>query len=115
MLDLQLHSDGERAVVARLSGELIASEVPDLTESLQEAATGHAARLAIDLSGLTMLDSSGLAALIQLTNRARLTSGKVVLVNPSPFVTGVFRTTRLDRWFDIASDLPAARMVLSEP
>lgn len=115
MLDVQLFSEEDGIVVARLVGELVGAQVPDVTETLQEAATGDSARLAIDLTKLTLLDSSGLAALIHLANRARLTCGKLVLVNPSAFVSGVFRTTRLDRWFDIARDMTAARQFLTEP
>jgi anti-anti-sigma factor len=115
MLDLQVFNDPDGVVIARLAGELVGAEVADLTESLQESATGESACLAIDLAELGLLDSSGLAALIHLTNRARLTGGKLVLVSPSPFVSGVFRTTRLDRWFDIAADMGEARRLLSEP
>lgn len=114
MVDLQFFPDGANAAVALLKGELVGTAVADVSETLEEAVTGESGRLIVDLSELSSLDSSGLAALIHLTNRARLTGGKIVLINPSAFVRGVFRTTRLDRWFDMASDMAAAREMLRE-
>lgn len=114
MLHLQLFKDGVNAAVAQLKGELVGAEVADVTEGLEEAVTGESGRLILDLAQLSALDSSGLAALIHLTNRARLTGGKLVLIHPTPFVSGVFRTTRLDGWFDMAPDMAAARELLRE-
>ena len=113
MLKIELFPADNGISTAVLRGELIGTEVPDVTESLENVVTGEDGRLIIDLTELSSLDSSGLAALIHLTNRARLTGGKLMLVGPSPFVNGVFRTTRLDTWFDIAPDMRTARMKLA--
>lgn len=112
MLDLQLFKDGANAAVAQLKGEFVGGDVAEVTEGLEDTVTGESGRLILDLAQVSVLDSSGLAALIHLTNRARLTGGKLVLVNPTPFVSGIFRTTRLDGWFDMAADMAAARELL---
>jgi len=76
-----------------------------LTQELSSLITEHDAKVAIDLSNLTLLDSSGLSALINIVTRARITGADVVLVSPGAFVAGVLEVTRLDTWFDICPDL----------
>ena len=107
MMELQVDRDGPFPV-ARLSGALAAQDAPDLTDSLHEFVSGPGAKLAIDLSALESMDSSGLSALIGLVTRARLGGGQVMLIAPTSFVTGVFNVTRLDTWFDICPDLEVA-------
>ena len=100
--------------VAKMSGEWRSSDGEDHHETLHALVAEPDARLAIDLSGLKMLDSHALSVLINLGTRARLSRARMVLVAPSPFVAGVFEVTRLDRWFDLCADsTQAARMLQS--
>jgi anti-sigma B factor antagonist len=111
MLDIQI--DRTRSFpVAKLSGALSGLDADQLGDALGEHPYGNGARLALDLSELRSIDSNGLAALIAVVTRSRLTNGRVVLVAPSPFVAGVLSVTRLDGWFDVCSDLAAAEKLL---
>jgi anti-sigma B factor antagonist len=94
--------------LARISGNLSAHNAPELTDALADHAFGTNARLAIELSELTVLDSSGLGVLIHIVTRARMTGGRVLLVAPSTFVSGVLNVTRLDAWFDICESIDEA-------
>ena len=112
MLDIRTES-GASFTVVRLGGELTEQDVERLTDELAEVAYGDKARVAIELSGLKTIDSSGLSALITVVTRSRLTQGRVVLVAPSPFVSGVLSVTRLDTWFDLCETLVEAERMLS--
>jgi anti-sigma B factor antagonist len=106
---VELHVEQEGPfVVARLGGELTASTMEGVGEELHGLLSEPEPRLAIDLSGLQLVDSSGLGLLMHLVNRARMSAGAVVLVAPSPFVSGVFQVTRLNEWFDVCADLTEA-------
>ena len=107
MFDLQLDTSGPFAV-ARASGDLGEESTGRLMEALGDVAFGPGTRLAIDLSNLKTVDSSGLAALISVVTRSRMTEGRVVLVAPSPFVSGILNVTRLDQWFEICADMAEA-------
>lgn len=107
MFDIALENRGAFKVV-RLSGELTSADAPRLDRTVGEWAVGEGARLAVDLSGLKMMDSAGLSELIHLVTRSRLTDGRVVLVAPSPFVAGILSVTRLDGWFEIIPTLSDA-------
>ena len=100
MLDIGITQRGTYHLV-RLSGELTADDVSRLSHNIGERIVGPGARLALDLSQLRLIDSAGLSDLIHLVTRARLTEGRVVLVAPSPFVSGILAVTRLDQWFEI--------------
>jgi anti-sigma B factor antagonist len=106
-MDLQIEDRGILTAV-RLHGELSGPDSDQLVEALHDRVVGENARVAVDLSGLQSIDSSGLAALMNLVTRARLGSGQIVLVAPTPFVAGVFNVTHLDTWFDICNTIEEA-------
>ena len=111
-MDIQI--DRSRAfTVATVSGVLDVRGAATFTQELMDLVSGENASLAIDLSQLKLIDSSGLSALISLVTRARLTHGEVVLVAPSAFVSGILDVTHLDRWFEICESLDEAERRLS--
>ncbi len=107
MLELSASDRGGFHVV-RLAGELTAVDAGRLENTIGELGVGEAGHMALELSELKSIDSSGLSALIHLVTRARLTRGRVVLVAPSAFVSGILNVTRLDRWFDVCGTLSDA-------
>lgn len=111
-MDIQVDST-RPFVVAKLVGDFTARYSDVFTEQLQEFAHGEQAALAIDLSQLTLIDSTGLAAMINLVTRSRLSSGRVVLVAPSAFVRGILEVTHLDRWFEVFETMDQASERLS--
>ena len=106
-MDMKIDSSGDIRV-ARLSGDLELGEEAVLAEKLQPLVSEADSKLAIELTGMTNINSLGLSELINVVIRARLSRSRVVLVSPSKFVRGVFEVTRLNRWFDIVDDLDAA-------
>ncbi len=113
MFDIQTEAENGIHVV-RLVGQLNAAEADRVEKTVGELCLGPTARVAIDLSELKSIDSCGLSALIQLVTRARVGGGRVILVAPGPFVSGILSVTRLDRWFDICSTKAEARRQLLE-
>lgn len=112
MLNIRVDADGP-IKVARLEGEFSSSESEGVVEQLHEHVGGAGARVAIDLSGVTLIDSTGLSILMNLVSRSRLAQGQVVIAAPSPFVKSVFSVTRLDTWFEVCPTLDDARRKLA--
>lgn len=96
-------------VVASLRGELTASESEGFVEELHDHVDREKPRVAIDLSEVTLIDSTGLSLLMTLVSRARLANGAVVLVSPTSFVKSIFSVTKLDTWFDMADSMEEAK------
>jgi anti-anti-sigma factor len=61
-------------------------------------------RLDADLSGVTFLDSSGLAALIRLHRRAEQDGAAMRVVALTPYLRDVLRMTAMDRLFALPPD-----------
>jgi anti-sigma B factor antagonist len=103
--------DGVTLVV--LGGELdiytVASFRADL-EQLDPAST----QLVIDLSDVTLLDSSGLGALVSLLNRAREGEGQLGLICPHRRLRRVFEITGLRRAFVFGDDLDGVLQAFAE-
>jgi len=97
----QASTDGDACVVA-VSGELDAHTAPELTAA---AASGLDApqikHVVVDLSEVTFIDSTGIAALVRLRKRSQDADKALRLRNPGPRVVRVLQITALDSVFDI--------------
>jgi anti-anti-sigma factor len=99
--------------VLRLCGELAGDERDSLVETFTDMLGTPKARIVLDLSGVTHINSAGLGELVRMVGQANVQEARVILAGASPFVMGVFSTTRLDRFFDISPDVPDALRQLS--
>ncbi len=112
MVDMKIESQGAMTIV-HLSGEMTAADSEGVIEDLHGLVGDSGARLAMDLSGVELIDSSGLSSMMNLVSRARLSDGRVVLVSPTKFVSSIFAVTRLDQWFEICATMDEARESLA--
>ena len=94
--------------VIDVSGEVDLSWSQDVRRCVLDA-LGNGAPLAVVLSAVSYIDSSGIAALVEGFQQARSKAQKFALVAPSEPVRSVLELARLDRVFPIYEDLPAAR------
>lgn len=74
--------DRDGARVIGVTGEIDLSNADDLMETVGEAVRTGASRVVVDLSGVTFLDSSGIAVLFRLAERMRLSRQELRLVVP---------------------------------
>ena len=77
--------------VWHLFGELDAAGVPELTDRL----TSVDGDVILDCSGLTFIDSSGLALFVAVENQCRARDAKLAIVNPSRCVFRLLQVTGL--------------------
>ena len=106
-MELQIDTAGSFPI-AQASGEIRSEDAQIFMDELHPLVAESGAKLAVDLSNVSFLDSTGLTSLINLVTRARLTGARAVLVAPTRFVAGVFEVTNLDRWFEIVKSLDDA-------
>jgi anti-sigma B factor antagonist len=105
--------DRDGLVVVVLGGELDIYTVPSFRQDLDHLDPAEV-QLVIDLSDVTLLDSSGLGALVSLLNRARGGQGQLGLVCPHRHLRRVFEITGLRRAFVLGDDLATVRAALAE-
>jgi anti-sigma B factor antagonist len=103
--------DGVTLVV--LGGELDIYTVAGFRRDLEEI-DAAAAPVVVDLTDVTLLDSSGLGALVSLLNRVRAGEGRLGLICPHRRLRRVFEITGLRRAFVFGDDLDSVLAGLAE-
>jgi anti-sigma B factor antagonist len=98
----------ERSNVLTLKGEIDLHVSPSVTASLNAIIEKKPARLVVDLSEVTYIDSAGLAALIQAMQKVEGYGGKFLLAGLQETVRSIFEISRLDQVFQIFPDADAA-------
>ena len=84
--------------IADLAGELDIASAPALREQLLSLLRPGSSRLFIDLSRVSLCDTSGLAVLVGISRRARLLGGFLRLAAVSPQADRVLHITGLHRY-----------------
>jgi anti-sigma B factor antagonist len=80
----------------RIVGEVDLYSSPELRKAILKSIPKARGSLAIDLNGVTYIDSSGVATLVEGLRSAREHDISFVLVDPSPAVKQVLELARLD-------------------
>jgi anti-sigma B factor antagonist len=98
----------DRSNVLPLKGEIDLHVSPSVTASLNRMIEKKPERLVVDLSGVTYIDSAGLAALIGAMQKVEGYGGKFLLAGLQETVRSIFEISRLDQVFQIFPDANAA-------
>jgi len=92
--------DGGRLLA--LTGEVDFSKAPELRQSLMDVISAESPRkLVIDMAGISYMDSSGVATLVEAMQAQRKGQRAMVLCGLQPRVRSVFEISRLDSVFTI--------------
>lgn len=109
-LDVTVTRHDDLTLVA-LAGELDIYTVAGFRNAIEEVDPPNA-RVVVDLSDVSLLDSSGLGALVSLLNQSRAGDGRLGLVCPHRRLRRVFEITGLRRAFTFGDDLDEVRAAL---
>ena len=100
--------DRDPPTVLPLKGEIDLHVFPEITASLDALIEKKPKRLVVDVSGVTYIDSAGLAALIVAMQKVEAYGGQFSLAGSQAHVRSIFKMSRLDRIFRIFPDVDAA-------
>ncbi|MBI3128168.1 MAG: STAS domain-containing protein [Candidatus Tectomicrobia bacterium] len=98
-----------KATLLQVSGEVDMSNSPQVREKLIGFIKKKAPAILVDLGGVTYMDSSGIATLVEGLQETMGYGGKFRLVSLTPKVRQVFDLARLTDVFEIYPDLPSAQ------
>jgi anti-sigma B factor antagonist len=82
-----------------LSGRLDASTASEMREALHTAIDAGAGDLIVDVSGVDLVDATGLGVLLGAHRRAARAERRLVLHDASPRLVRILRLARLHRVF----------------
>ncbi len=106
-MELSIVDEGE-IVVVTLKGGIDLEHSSRMRQNLLDI-LGDARAVIVDLAGVTMIDSSGIASLLEGFQEARKKGKEFILAAPGDPVMRVLKLARLDTVFEIADDVTAAK------
>ncbi|QDV90866.1 Putative anti-sigma factor antagonist [Phycisphaerae bacterium RAS2] len=104
-IDVQHHG---AIPVVRAFGDLTGGNNTLLVDEVVKLLDQGKTRLVLDLSHVAFIGSLGIGDLVRVVTQANSMGGKVILAALSPFVDGVLKTTKLDRFFDVSPSVDEA-------
>ena len=107
-LSIEISSPADQVVLVRIAGEMDILSVGEFAGRMAALAIRPATHVAIDISGLGFIDSSGMNALVQAVRSIEDRGGSAVLAAPSPGTQRVFAIARLAQVVPVEEDLEAA-------
>ena len=85
----------------RIAGSLDVNTAPELAPTIDKIVEERRPRVVVDLSGLDLIDSSGVAALVALYKRLRAVGGQVMVIGARDQPLAIFKLLRMDKVFTI--------------
>lgn len=95
-----------------LEGDVDLSTSPQLRKEILESVGAGRPSLIVDLKGVTYMDSSGLATLVEALQLTRKGGGGLALFGLNERIRRIFELARLTNVFDIHEDEAAATSFL---
>ena len=105
------------AAVIELSGEVDGAAADVLTNAYQTAVGTHAdlGTVVLDFAAVDYINSTGIALIVSVLDRARAERRKVVACGLSPHYREIFDITRLSDFIELFPDLDGAVSQLTGP
>jgi len=98
----------EKPAILPLEGEIDLHVAPQISSSLASLIADKPSQVVVDLSNVSYIDSSGLAALIEAMQNVARYGGKFALSGLQEGVRPIFEIARLDQVFRIFPDTASA-------
>ena len=100
MAEFPMTTTASGAVVISPQGRLNVGAASALREQLRDQVSSGNLRLVVDMSGVDLIDSAGLSALISGLKDARQAGGSLHITQPSKQVRHLLTLTNLNRVFE---------------
>lgn len=100
--------EGDVVIAAVLCENITPFDTQPLEQELSQAGVQSAWKLAIDLSQVQLMGSSGLGLFVTLRKQAKAAGGNCILFGVNPEIMGMLKVTRLDTLLTLAKDRKSA-------
>lgn len=82
-------------------GSLDINSAPDLADAIDKIVATRPPKVAVDLSALDLIDSSGVAALVKLYKGVRAGGGAITISGARDQPLAIFKLLRIDKVFNL--------------
>lgn len=94
-------TDNDTESRLQIDGALDALTAPDIRPIFDAVVADRRRRVTIDIAKVTMIDSSGIGAIVSLFKRVKADGGQVQVVGARDQPLAVFKLLKLDRVFNL--------------
>jgi anti-sigma B factor antagonist len=103
-VEIEIRNRGQVKLL-KLTGRLTLGDAVDRLRATFDDLAGTGAHcFVVDLTDITMLDSSGIGLLVQLLTNSKQRGGSLKLLNPSPFAVKTLKMIGLLKLFEVFDD-----------
>ncbi len=88
-------------LVYSVNGDVDINSSPQIRKAFDKPINEKAMKIVINLSGVSYIDSSGLATFVEVLKKTRNYGGKLRITNLAPKVKSLFEITKLEKLFAI--------------
>lgn len=89
------------ATTIAVRGSLDINSAPALAEEIDKVVAKRPEKVSVDLSGLDLIDSSGVAALVKLYKNIRANGGQIAITGARDQPLAIFKLLRMDKVFNL--------------
>ena len=114
-VEYQIEKQTEQLAVIKIVGRLDANTATSLKTQLKNSVEDGLHRLILDLTAVSLIDSSGLSALVAGFRAVREVNGLLVLAHVGQQAKVALELTHLDQIFPIYEDVESALAALEQP
>lgn len=107
-MNIDVVDQGQGIAIVKLEGKLNMVSARPFRDAVAEAVAAGQSRLAIDLTGVDFIDSSGLGALISGLKTTRQAGGDLRIASPNEQVRLVLQLTNMERLLTAYDDASRA-------
>ena len=93
--------DKNNVTVCYVTGEIDINSAPQIKKMFDKVISAKKSNVLVNFKGVSYIDSSGLATLVELLKNIRAYGGKLKLSDLSAKIKSLFEMTRLEKLFDI--------------
>ncbi|MCZ8238998.1 MAG: STAS domain-containing protein [Leptospiraceae bacterium] len=101
-MELKLNQVGKIKII-EISGKYDIESTEEFEKIFNQQLDSKPQIVAIDMTKLDYIDSSGIGSLIKCLNSLKNKNGKMILVGIKPMIMNVFKLAKLDMFFEIIS------------
>ncbi|PJE04492.1 MAG: anti-anti-sigma factor [Leptospira sp.] len=101
-MELKLNQVGKIKII-EISGKYDIESTEEFEKIFNQQLDSKPQIVAIDMTKLDYIDSSGIGSLIKCLNSLKNKNGKMILVGIKPMIMNVFKLAKLDMFFEITS------------
>ncbi|WP_411822285.1 STAS domain-containing protein [Leptospira sp. 'Mane'] len=101
-MELKLNTSGKVKTI-EISGKFDIESTEEFESIFSKVTESNPGIVAIEMSRLDYIDSSGIGSLIKSLNNLKNKKGKLILIGMKPMIQNVFKLAKLDMFFEILS------------